>query len=116
MNFNIIAYALYFSITAFIILRVGWLFFHYGAVYLHDLYPQRKDLADSLNRILLLGYYLLNLGYLAFSLKLWPEIPSAEAMLAMLCEKTGLICLGLGLLHFMNMGWVRLWKNANTNN
>lgn len=116
MNFNIIAYALYFGVTAFIVLRVGWLFYHYGAVYLKDLYPAREELAHSLNRLLLMGYYLLNLGYLALSLKQWPLIPSAEAMLALLCHKTGFICLVLGLLHFVNMAWVRIWKKVNTNN
>lgn len=114
MNLNILAYGLYFSITAFIILRIGWLFHHFGAVYLHDLYPSRPDLATSLNNILLVGYYLLNLGYVAVSLSFWPTLHSYHQMLGMLCNRIGLICLILGAIHFANMLWVRLLKKNNT--
>ncbi len=101
---------MYFGITAFIILRVGWLFHHYGAVYLHDLYPGQPDMAKSLNNLLLIGYYLLNLGYAAFSLSQWPVVVSTEHLLELLCNKIGLICLVLGAIHFANMLWVRLLK------
>ncbi len=119
MNLNIIAYGLYFSITAFIILRIGWLFYHFGAVYLHDLYPNQPELANSLNSILLIGYYLLNLGYVALSLSYWPALSSTAQMLALLFDKIGFICIALGVIHFANMAWVRLLKNKNqiiTNN
>ncbi len=110
MNLNILAYAFYFGITAFITLRVGWLFYHYGANYLYELYPQQQELADSLNRILLIGYYLLNLGHIAHSLHHWPLITSELQMIELLSQKTGFICLVLGVIHFANMLWVRLWK------
>lgn len=116
MNLNILTYGLYFSITAFIILRIGWLFYHFGAVYLHDLYPGRPDLANSLNSILLIGYYLLNLGYVALNLSSWPQVVSVNHLLALLTDKIGFICLALGAIHFANMLWVRLLKKEQTIN
>lgn len=86
-----------------------------GEPYLREIYPTNQALVNSLNSILLIGYYLLNLGYVAISLSLWPTIDSVESIIQLLANKIGLICLILGVIHFANMLWVRLLKRVTTN-
>ena len=115
-NYNILAYILYGMITAFIIVRVGWMFYINGAHYLYDLFIGDKDTADMLNRLLLLGYYLLNLGYVAVSLSYWPTILGVKDLAELLAERIGFILLGLALMHYINMAWVQIaHKFLNTN-
>ena len=111
MNFNLLTYAIYTALTVFLILRVGWLFYINGAHYLYELFGNDRNTADNLNRLLLIGYYLLNLGYVALSLSFWPTITGTIQMIEMLGDRIGLITLGLGILHMMNMAWVRLAKH-----
>ncbi len=116
MNLNILTYAIYTLVTAFLVFRVGWVFYVNGAHYLYDIFISDRDTADSLNRLLLLGYYLLNLGYVAVSLSFWPQIEDYVQLIEMLGERTGIIVLGLGVMHFMNMAWVRLVKHYTIRN
>lgn len=116
MNLNILTYAIYTMITAFLVLRVGWVFYQNGAHYLHDLFEDDRPTADSLNRLLLLGYYLLNLGYVAFSLSFWPKLTGLVQVIELISERTGLIVLGLGVMHYLNMAWVRLAKRLMKTN
>lgn len=115
MNLNILTYLIYSIITGFIILRVGWLFYHFGAAYLYEIFGERRSLADAVNKLLLIGYYLLNLGYVAVSLSFWPQVHHLTQMLELLSAKVGFICLALGLIHFLNMLWVRLLKKQILN-
>jgi len=107
---NLSAYAIYIAITAFVILRVGWLFYHFGAHYLHDIFPGAREQADNLNRLLLLGYYLLNLGYVAYSLSLWPALENWFETVELLSQRIGFIVFSLGAVHFFNLWWVRIVK------
>lgn len=101
-SYNFIAYLIYLSLTSFITIRVGWLCYKNGAAYIYELIG-KTAVADGLNKLLLVGYYLLNLGYLATSILEWNEISSLMEMVNMLSIKIGGIVLILGLLHFFNM-------------
>lgn len=109
-NLNILAYGIYFLITAVIIVKVGWMFYVNGAHYLHDLFVNDNETADTLNKMLLMGYYLLNLGYVAVSLGYWPHIDTNIQLIELIAERTGFIALSLALMHYINMAWVQLAK------
>jgi hypothetical protein len=109
-NLNILAYGIYFLITAVIIVKIGWMFYVNGAHYLHDLFVNDNETADTLNKMLLMGYYLLNLGYVAVSLGYWPHIDTNIQLIELIAERTGFIALGLALMHYINMAWVQLAK------
>lgn len=110
MNLNILTYAIYSLITAVIVVKVGWMFYKNGAHYLHEIFGNESEAADFINRLLLVGYYLINLGYVAVSLNFWPTIDSAIQMTELISQRSGFIILGLGVMHFFNMLWVRLVK------
>lgn len=103
MNFNILAYSIYLPITFYIMIVVGRLCYIHGEIYLAGIFKEHHHIVRTLNNLLLLGYYLVNLGYAAITLSFWPEISSATEMVAIAGVKLGQIILLLGLLHANNM-------------
>ena len=100
--FNIISYILYLAITFYITLFVGWKVYKIGFVYLENLI-QNHQICKAINKILLIGYYLVNLGFSAICLKNWNIITNLEMMIQFLAYKIGIILLILGILHFINL-------------
>lgn len=103
MNLNIIAYSIYLFITAFIILKVGKICYGNGTVYVNELIPNHKDLCQKINQILLIGYYLLNLGYCAMTLISWNTILSSTQLIEIITSKTALIICIIAAMHYINI-------------
>lgn len=69
-------------------------------------------LADAVNKFLLAGYYLVNIGYTIIFLKIADRINSPIKMIEVLSEKTGVIILTLGIMHCINIiSLVSIGKN-----
>ncbi|MDR6568884.1 hypothetical protein [Chitinophaga ginsengisegetis] len=100
---NTIAYAIYLAITYLITVKVGWRFYRNGRVFILGLLEQNHTLADAINNILLVGYYLVNLGYATVMISTWDTIHSWTEMLVSITAMTGQIFLSLGILHCFNM-------------
>ncbi|MFI2741969.1 hypothetical protein ACG2LH_04455 [Zhouia sp. PK063] len=103
MNLNILAYFLYFIITTVIIIYIGFLCFQNGNTYIEHLLPQHLNLALKINQILLLSYYLLNIGYCATTLIGWKTIISITQLLEVISYKMALILIIIGVLHYLNI-------------
>lgn len=76
--------------------------FRNGAVFLKDVFKDTPDLADAVNRLLVVGFYLLNLGYASLLLRSDPA-PTTTAAIEILSRKLGWLLLSLGAMHFFNM-------------
>lgn len=100
---NVFAYILYLAFTYFITVHVGLVFYRNGRLYILRLLHGDEKLTDFINRILLIGYYLLNLGYTALTLQTWPDIKSMEQALLTVLTMSGKIMVILGTIHFFNM-------------
>jgi hypothetical protein len=103
MNYNVITYCLYLLITLFVILYVGNLLFRNGCPFLLNTFGGNVQLADAINKILLAGYYLINIGYAVIVLKVWKKVASLQEMMDVLGSKAGTIILGLGIIHIINV-------------
>ncbi|WP_343695669.1 hypothetical protein [Flavobacterium sp.] len=103
MNLNIIGYLIYLSITTFIILRVGKICYKNGNIYVADLIPNHSELCHKINQVLLLGYYLLNIGYCAMTLISWQKIISSTQLIETICIKTAVIIFIISILHYLNI-------------
>ena len=110
MTYNLIGYIIFFGIIFFITFRVGWVFYKNGEVYLKMLLPEEEHLVESINKMLLIGYYLMNLGYASISISAWPVISSSAEMLSVLAENAGLIILFLAIMHYFNLTWLLLYS------
>lgn len=100
---NTIAYLIYLAITWLITVKVGWLFYRNGRVFILGLLHGNTTLGDAINNILLVGYYLVNIGYVTVMISTWNTIHNWTEMLSVIITMTGLILLSLGILHCFNM-------------
>ena len=103
MNPIIITYALYLIITICLTVWVARTLFKNGKVFLIDIFHGNKELADSVNNLLLVGFYLINLGYAVYTLQVTNVIVTTQQVIEELSIKIGLIILILGAMHFFNL-------------
>jgi hypothetical protein len=83
--------------------HVGLLFYRNGRLYILRLLHGDEKLTDFINRILLTGYYLVNLGYAALMIRSWQTIHDWTGLVGSISSMTGKIVLTLAVMHFMNM-------------
>lgn len=102
MNYNIITYSIYLPCISFIMIKVGWLFFKNGEVFLLNL-TENEHLAKSINNLLLVGYYLVNLGYAILTISFWEDIQNYIQIIESLTKTLGKIILVLATLHYNNV-------------
>lgn len=103
MNLNILGYSIYLIITTLIIIKVGKICYQNGTIYVAELIPDHKDLCHKTNTILLLGYYLLNIGYCAMTLISWENIASFPQLVEMIAFKSATIIGIIALMHYLNL-------------
>ena len=103
---NTLAYIIYLLITYLVTVRVGFIFYRNGRLFILNLLRQDAALTDFINKILLVGYYLLNLGYAALMLTTWDTIHNWTELLSSITAMTGKILLTLALIHFGNMAGI----------
>ncbi|MCY7291825.1 MAG: hypothetical protein LH615_06540 [Ferruginibacter sp.] len=100
---NIIAYIVYLFITYLITVHVGKVFYKNGRHYIVAIVNKDEQLTDFINKILLVGYYLMNLGYATIMLRFWKTITTFTELIASVGNMTGRIVLSLAVMHFVNM-------------
>src|SRR5437773_940182 len=74
-----------------------------GRVFLVDSFLGNTELADSVNHLLVVGFYLINIGYVTLALKYGVAAANAQESLETLSTKVGLVLLVLGAMHFFNL-------------
>ncbi len=105
---NTLAYIIYLFITYLVTVHVGFIFYRNGRIYILRLLKGDEKLTDFLNRILLTGYYLLNLGYAALMIHNWKTIVTWADLVASVGFMTGKIMTLLALIHYLNMAAILL--------
>lgn len=103
MNLNILSYFIYLTITAIIIFVVGQILYKNGNVFVSQLVPNHEELCKKVNKNLLLGYYLLNLGYCAITILSWEKIETINQLIGIIAYKTSIILFIIGILHYLNI-------------
>ena len=106
MNLNIVAYTIYLGITFYITVIVGYKFYKNGIHLILELFQPNEAGAHAINKLLLVGYYLVNLGYLAISISGWPTISNYPQMFGILTKQVSIILLLLSVLHYNNLFWL----------
>ena len=100
------AYALYLAITIAITVWVARTLSQNGIVFLEQCFGQNAELARSTNHLLVVGFYLVNIGFITLTLSLGDEPVTFPDAIRFLSSKVGLAVLVLGAMHFFNMGAV----------
>jgi len=106
------SYALYLLISVALTVWVARVLSSSGETFLVRCFGQDREMAQSTNRLLVIGFYLVNLGFICFRLSGWrlneinlvPEIGS----------RIGVTLLVLGAMHFFNMSLIaRMGRTVN---
>jgi len=114
MNLNISAYVVFVFLMVFIIVYVGRYFYTNGRVFIISLLKGNVSLADSINRLLLAGYYLLNIGYAFLKIKDWKKINTLEVWCSSLALNMGTLILILAFMHYGNMLAIYYLSKSNS--
>ncbi|HLV45480.1 MAG TPA: hypothetical protein VKY32_00405 [Flavobacterium sp.] len=113
MNYNILSYSIYALITCYVIIWVGKLFHRNGRIFILSLFQNREDLTNNTNNLLLIAYYLFNIGYAILQFSYWETIKNVSTMISSIATKTGILILILAALHYNNMFIIYLLSNKN---
>jgi hypothetical protein len=95
-------YIFYLVITIGLTVWVARTLFRNGQVFLRDALAS-EELATAVNRLLQVGFYLINLGYVALFMKTTDTIYDATGAMETGAWKLGVIMLALGLMHLLNI-------------
>src|SRR3954466_5904383 len=74
-----------------------------GILFLIDAFLGNERLATSVNHLLVVGFYLINIGYVTLALKYGDKPNSLQQAIEFLSTKVGLVLLVLGAMHFLNL-------------
>ncbi|MBB6109930.1 hypothetical protein [Mucilaginibacter lappiensis] len=103
MNYFILTYIVYLLVSIALTVWVARVLFKNGRIFLVDIFHGNNELADSVNKLLVVGFYLVNIGYMSLALKETGRIDNAQVVVEVLSYKVGWIILILGGMHFMNL-------------
>lgn len=104
-TWSVATYATYLLITVPLTIWVARTLFRHGNVFLVDVFDGKPDLAAAVNHLLLVGFYLVNLGFVTLYLRLATPVNDLAGVFEALSVKVGTVMLVLGLMHFTNI-WV----------
>lgn len=103
---TLIAYSIYLIIAIGMTIWVAFTLSTNGKVYLIRCFGHDEELATSVNHLLVVGFYLVNFGFIALALSTAGEPQTTTEMMRFLGWYVGIAILVLGGMHFFNMGAV----------
>jgi hypothetical protein len=99
----VICYLAYLAISLIATVWVAQTLRHNGRSFLIDAFHGNRELADSVNHLLVVGFYLINIGYVTLALHTHAEVTTARGAIELVCDKVGVVLIVLGVMHFFNL-------------
>lgn len=117
MNYIVFAYSIYLPIVVALTIWVARTLHTNGKIFLVEIFHGQQELATSVNKLLQVGFYLINLGFAIIRLEITPgwrydeqthtntleAVNSTQSMIEVLSSKLGGFILILGLMLFINL-------------
>jgi urea transporter len=107
--YNTLAYIIYLSLALFSVLVVGRLLYTNGRFYLVEIFHNEK-IADAVNRFLITGYCLVNVGGAFRCLHKTDAFETFQQCVEYVFTNQGELFLLLGIMHCMNLIFLPLLK------
>lgn len=99
MNATVITYTLSIAMTIWVARTLH----RNGHIFLVRSFEGDEKLADSINHLLVVGFYLINIGFIALFLHLEIRPAGIEETFEAISRKVGIVLLVLGGMHFFNL-------------
>jgi hypothetical protein len=96
-------YLIYVTVSLAVTIWVGQSLHGNGRVFLVENFQGREKLADSVNHLLLVGFYLVNIGFVSLALRYGDKPTDLVGAVEFLSTKIGIVIVVLGVMHFFNM-------------
>jgi len=110
-----ITYIVYLIAVVIITVAVAHTLSKNGEVFLIDGFNGDRELARSVNHMLVVGFYLVNLGFALLQLEAKRQILSVDEAIVFLSTKLGFVLFVLGGVHFFNLHIINKFKNSHKN-
>lgn len=101
-DLTVIAYAIYIPVAIALTWFVARNLFKNGLVYMRDIFNGREEIAVSTNQLFKTGFYLLNVGFALWILKMG-FLDNTQEMIEELSQKLGGFSIYLGFILFFNL-------------
>lgn len=99
----VVSYLVYLAASLGVTVWVARTLHRNGRVFLLDAFQGNAELADSVNHLLVVGFYLINVGYVTLAMRTEANLANARGAIELVCDKIGVVLLVLGLMHFFNL-------------
>lgn len=103
MQYAMWMYVAYLAVSVLVTVYVGRSLFRNGRVFLVDAMRGNETLADSINQLLLVGFYLINIGYVTTALRYGAKPTTSVEVIETFSTKIGIVLLVLGAMHLFNV-------------
>ena len=101
--FNVTAYLIYLPVALLLTWFVAHTLFKNGLVFMRDIFFGREELAIATNSLFKIGFYLLNLGFALFILRIYESLQGTQETIEILSAKIGGFSIYLGIMLFLNL-------------
>ncbi|MBC7487052.1 MAG: hypothetical protein H7282_09915 [Cytophagaceae bacterium] len=103
MNPTVLTFSIYLIIAGNTTYFLGRSLYTNGSHFLHSIFITREEIVKPLNNVLLIGFYLINLGFVLLFFTQEKDLHSTIAIAEFLSEKIGVVYLVLGSMHLFNI-------------
>ena len=104
MDDTVVTYVIYLALSIGLTVWVARTLSRSGNVFLADVFHGSDKLADAVNHLLVVGFYLVNLGFVALWLRSGTtDVGDVRGVFTALSVKEGTVLLVLGVLHLLNV-------------
>ncbi|MGK5632127.1 hypothetical protein [Streptomyces sp. URMC 123] len=103
MDLTVVAYVVYLLTSVGLTVWVARTLSRNGRVFLADVLHGNEKLAEAVNHLLVVGFYLVNLGFVALYLEDDATITTARGVFEALSQKLGVVLLVIGGMHLANV-------------
>lgn len=100
---NVLAYIIFITISILITFVVGHSLHKTGKVFLSNLFDEEVEVMLTINNVLLVGYYLLNIGFVLYTITNWEDIIEAYQLIHQIGYHLAIILIVLASIHYLNI-------------
>ncbi len=101
--YTVYTYGAYLVVSIAMTVWVARTLYRNGRVFLVDSFLGNETLADSVNHLLVVGFYLINIGYITLTLRYGDKPFDVQSAIESVSWKVGMVLFVLGTMHFLNL-------------
>lgn len=102
-SYIIVAYFIYLPVALLLTWIVAYYLFKNGLIFMRDIFFGREDIAKATNSLFKIGFYLLNIGFALYILKIYHALTGMQDTIEVLSSKVGGFSIYLGVMLFFNL-------------